>query len=68
MVDEAVKLTLLLVLIRQEVCMCALACKNPPDESNCVLAQSLLLASSADTLLLQKFGGVTFVHFMCFTD
>ena len=33
-----------------------------------VSAQSLLFASSTDTLLLLKFGGVTFVHFMCCTD
>lgn len=50
------------------MCVGLFMCKNAVDWSSFVLAQSLLFASSVDTLLQLKFCGVTFVHFMSYTD
>lgn len=41
---------------------------NPAGWGSFVLAQSLLFASGADTLLLEKFWGVTLDHFIGCTD
>ena len=55
-------------------CMCVFMCekknkkKKLRDWSRFVFAQSLLFASSADTLLQLQFYGVTFVYLMCYTD
>lgn len=57
-------------------CVCLCACvfirkkkkKMQCTGSGFVLPQSLLFASSVDTLLLLTFCGVTFVRFMRYTD
>lgn len=62
------------VCVRVSVCSCV---KNKKTKQNCrtgavlfcfVFLQSLLSASSTDTLLPLQFYGVTFVYFMCCTD
>lgn len=53
---------------RVGVCGCVFMCKTLQDRSSFAFAQSLLFASSADTLLQLQFYGVTFVYFMCCTD
>lgn len=65
------------VLRRHPVHVCVGVCarevlclnkNNTVDWGSFVLAQSLLFASGADTLLLQKFWCVTLDHFMGSTD
>lgn len=66
------KLTSQLVLISRKcvwVCACVcMRCKNTKELGSFVLPHSLLSASSTDTRSLLKFGNLTFLRFMCYTD